>query len=158
MADYQQSAKADPGLIAHYYRTLGQGRPYQFNDRYQALRFLSRAYFRVIHTLAAEKAYCLSVLYLTASDYQRVQPFSDLFGLTSSQILRDYPDVQAIADIELETLTEQLQRWGKGHFAQPQDNAQKLQQVARHSYPIPAHLQAVLYPILTFTLDHIFSL
>ena len=145
----------DPDLIAHYYRTLGHSHPYPFNERYQALRFLSRAYFRVIHTLAAEKAYCLSVLYLTASDYQRVKPFSNLFGLTGSQIMRDYPDVQAIADIELETLAAQLQTLGKGHFTQPQDNAQKLQQVARHSYPIPAHLQAVLYPILTFTLDHI---
>lgn len=155
LPEQDKTDQLDPGLIAHYYRTLGQSRPYQFNDRYQALRFLSRAYFRVIHTLAAENAYCLSVLYLTASDYQRVKPFSDLFSLTSAQMMLDYPDVQAIADLDLETLTEQLQRLGKGHFAQPHDNAQKLQQVAQHSYPIPAHLQAVLYPILTFTLDHI---
>ena len=155
LPEQDKTDQLDPGLIAQYYRTLGHSQPYQFNERYQALRFLSRAYFRVIHTLAAEKAYCLSVLYLSASDYQRVKPFSDLFGLTSSQIMRDYPDVQAIADIELDTLAQQLQTLGKGHFAQPLDNAKKLQQVARHSYPIPDHLQAALYPMLVFTLDHI---
>ena len=46
----------DPSLIAKYHRALGQQQAYRFNDRYQALRFLSRAYFRVIHTLASEKA------------------------------------------------------------------------------------------------------
>ena len=132
----------DPDLIAQYYRTLGQSRPDQFNARYQALRFLSRAYFRVIHTLASEKADGLSVLYLSASDDQRVKPFSNLFGLTRSQIRRDYPDVQAIADIALETLAEPLQSLAKGHFTQPLDNAKKRQQVAQQSYPIPDHLQA----------------
>lgn len=145
----------DPGLIAKYYRAVGQQQAYRFNDRYQALRFLSRAYFRVIHTLAAEKAYCLSVLYLNASDYQRVKPFSDLFGVTSQQVLLDYPDVQALADLELDSLTDQLQKMAKGSLKQPETNAHKLQQVAAQSYPLPDHLQAVLYPILTFTLDHI---
>ena len=155
LPEQDKSDQLDPGLIAHYYRTVGHSHPYRFNERYQGLRFLSRAYFRLIHTLAAEKAYCLSVLYLTASDYQRVKPFSDLFGLTSTQMMRDYPDVQAIADIEMETLTKQLQTWGQGHFPQPHDNAHKLQQVAQHSYPIPTHLQGALHPTLTFTLDHI---
>ena len=145
----------DPGLIAKYYRAVGQQQTYRFNDRYQALRFLSRAYFRVIHTLASEKAYCLSVLYLNASDYQRVKPFSDLFGVTSQQVLLDYPDVQAIADMELDPLRDQLQLISKGSLPTPDDNAHKLQQVARDSYPLPDHLHAVLYPILTATLDHI---
>ena len=35
----------DPGLIAKYYQALGQQPAYQFNERYLALRFLSRAYF-----------------------------------------------------------------------------------------------------------------
>ena len=132
----------DPGLIAKYYRAVGQQPAYQFNERYQALRFLSRAYFRVIHTLAAEKAYCLSVLYLSASDYQRVKPFSDLFGVTSQQVLLDYPDVQAIAELDLEILAAQLQVTAKGFLPNPDHNAHKLHQVATDSYPLPDHLQA----------------
>ena len=95
------------------------------------------------------------MLYLTASDYQRVKPFSDLFGVTSQQVLRDYPDVQALADLELDTLAHQLQQLANGSLPQPDNNAKKLHQVAADSYPLPDHLQAVLYPILTFTLDHI---
>ena len=87
----------DPQLIDRYYQAVGSKHVYQFNDRYLPLRFLTRAYTRIIHTLAAEKAYLRSLLFMLASDYQRVEPFSDLFGATSLHVLDEFDDIQALA-------------------------------------------------------------
>jgi hypothetical protein len=46
----------DVSLIARYYRNSGVKHFYTFDTRYLPLRFLSRAYSRLIHNLAAEKA------------------------------------------------------------------------------------------------------
>ena len=104
----------DPKLIDQYYRAVGVEHPYQFNDRYLRLRFLSRAYCRLIHTLASEKAYFRSVLYLVASQYQPYQPFSDVFGTTSQYILSEYVDIQAIAEIPGETTSGPQRNLGDG--------------------------------------------
>jgi len=66
--------KADPDdarLIDRYYRAVGNQQPHQFYDRYLRLRTFTRAYRRVTRTLASEKAYLLSVIYLSSSEYQR---------------------------------------------------------------------------------------
>jgi hypothetical protein len=145
----------DPQLIAGYYQGVGIKHPYQFDERYLPLRSLSRAYCRLIHTLAAEKAFLLSVLYLCGSDYQRLKPFSDLFGVTSQQILADVADLQVLADIPLEDLTQLLQTLSKNTLPDPQQNAQKLHRVAQGSYPVPPKLQQAWHTILAHTLDHI---
>jgi hypothetical protein len=144
-------------VIDHYYRAVGVKQPYQFADRYLRLRTFSRAYARVMHTLAAEKAYFLSVLYLWGSEYQRreVQPFTNLFGVTSQFILDEYADLQALTDIPLVELTALLVQHSRNTLPEPQANAQKLQQVAHNSYPVPAPLLAALYQVLQLTLAHI---
>jgi len=145
----------DPQLIDRYYQAMGVKNPYEFDDRYLRLRFLSRAYCRLIHTLAAEKAYFLSVLYLSASEYQRAKPFSNIFGLTSLEILDGFADIQTIADIPLDDLTQLLKTISKNRLPNPQGNAQKLYQVAQNSYPLPPDLTTTLHDILQLTLKHI---
>lgn len=145
----------DPQLIDAYYRAVGVDHPFQFNDRYLHLRFLSRAYCRLLHTLASEKAYCRSVLYLTASEYQPGQPFSDIFGVTSQHVLDDFADIQALADIPLDELTALLDKLSNHRLQDAPDNARKLHRVAQDSYPLPSHLRPTLHSILHSTLDHI---
>jgi len=145
----------DPQLIERYYQAVGIKHPYQFAERYLPLRSLSRAYCRLIHTLAAEKAFVLSVLYLTASEYQRLKPFSDLFGVTSQQILADVADLQVLADIPLDDLSQLLTTLSKNTLPDPQKNARTLHQVAQGSYPLPPQLAETLHTILGHTLEHI---
>jgi transposase len=152
--------KADPDdarLIDQYYRAVGVDHPYQFPDRYLRLRTFTRAYARVTHTLASEKAYLLSVLYLWGSEYQHREekPFSNLFGATSLYVLDEFADTQAIAAIPLEELTALLAQRSGHTFSDPQANARKLHQVALHSYPIPAHLADALHQVIQHTLAHI---
>ena len=152
-AEQDKTDQLDPTLIDRYYRSMGVKHAYQFNDRYLQLRFLSRAYARITHSLAAEKAYLLSVLFLSASEYQRHKPFSDLFGATSLYILDEVADIQAIADIPLERLTADLQTISGNSLPDAQDNAHKLHRVAQHSYPLPEPLLSTLHLIVQHTIS-----
>lgn len=153
LPEQDKTDQLDPRLIDRYYRSMGVKHPYQFHDRYLRLRFLTRAYARMTHSLAAEKAFLLSVLFLSASEYQRRKPFSDLFGATSLYILDEVADIQAIAAIPLENLTAQLQAISGNSLSEARDNAQKLHQVAQHSYPLPDHLAATLHTIVQQTIS-----
>jgi transposase len=145
----------DPQLIDRYYQAFGVKHFYQFNDRYLPLRFLSRAYARIIHALASEKAYLRSLLFIYASEYQRLETFTDLSGVTSLHVLDEFDDIQALADMPLTELTDQLRRFSGNKLADPQDKAQKLQQVARQSYPLPQPLATTLHAIVQHTIAHI---
>jgi len=157
MAEQDKADPDDARLIDQYYRAVGVDHPYQFPDRYLRLRTFTRAYARVTHTLASEKAYLLSVLYLWGSEYQRREgkPFSNLFGATSLYVLDEFADIQAIAAIPLEELTTLLAQRSGHTFSDPQANASKLHQAALHSYPIPAPLADALHRVIQHTLAHI---
>jgi len=145
----------DPQLIDRYYQAVGVKHCYQFNDRYLPLRFLSRAYAHTLHTLAAQKAYLRSLVFITASEYQRLEPFSDLCGATSLRVLDEFSDIQALADCPLDDLTDKLRHWSANSLADPQVTAQKLQQVAERSFPLPQALADSLHPIIQLTIAHI---
>jgi hypothetical protein len=145
----------DPQLIDRYYQAFGVNHFYQFNDRYLPLRFLTRAYARIIHALAAEKAYLRSLLFIVASDYQRVEPFSDLCGATSLRLLDEFDDIQALADLPLDDLTDHLRRWSGNSLPDPSHNAQQLRQVADHSYPLPPDLTTTLHQVVHQAIAHI---
>jgi transposase len=155
LPERDKSDRDDPELIERYYRTQGCEHPYQFQERYLPLRSLSRAYCRLIHTLAAQKAYFLAGLYLTASEYQRLEPFSDPFGVTSGQVLSSYPDLAALAAVPTETLVAQLRAFARNTLPSPADNACKLQAVARDSYPCPSALRQTVHALLELTLQQI---
>lgn len=146
---------SDARLIARYYEVNGVKHGYAFDERYLPLRHYSRAYCRLSHTLAAEKAYFLSLLTLFASEYRRVKPFAEPHGVTSEEVLRSYPDVAAIAAIPLDDLAGQLDAWSTGHLRTPEENGRKLQQVARDSYPLAPALRPAVHDTLRYTLDHV---
>jgi len=150
--------KCDPKdgrLIASYYRTLGVKHPFTFAPRYLPLRHLSRAYFRLVHSLAAEKAFFLGLLYLLSSEYLRLKPFSDPFGVTSAHILTTFPDIAALAAIPLHDLALSLNLHANGTLKDPLVNARKLHQVARDSYPLPDFLRPTVHSLLALSLDHV---
>ena len=153
-----EDEKCDPKderLIGKYYRNVGVKHHYTFDPRYLPLRQLSRAYCRLTHTLAAEKSFALTLVYLIASDYRRIKPFSDNFSVTSVHILTEYPDIAAIADIPLDSLAATLDTLSRGHFKDSQKNARKLHQAAQNSYPLPDFLAPTVNTVFRMTLDHI---
>ncbi len=147
----------DARLIDQYYRGVGVEHPYRFQERYLPLRTFTRAYARVTHSLAAEKAYLLSVLHLWASAYRpgADKPFSNLFGATSQYVLTEYANIQAIADLSLDELAALLQERSGNTFRQPLTTARQLLKVAQYSYPLPEALVEPLHQVLSHTLAHI---
>ena len=126
--------------------------PFHYEDRYLPLRLLTRYRFHVVHNLAKEKAYCLALLYLKASEYTRIKPFSNVFGAASRAVLQEFASLEEIAAIPFQELVEFIDRKGKRHFPDPAENARQLQRVARDSYPLPEALQQPVNLILGMSL------
>lgn len=131
--------------------------PFNLDERYFALRLLTRQRFRLVHNLAREKSFCLTVLYLKASEYSRKdkQAFSNIFGAASRAVLQEFASIEEIAAIPLDDLLEFIDVKGKRHFPDPANNARKLRQIAQDSYPLPPALQAPVNTVLSLSLRHI---
>jgi len=129
--------------------------PFQLEERYLAVRLLTRYRFHVVHLLGREKAYALAILYLKASEYGRLKPFGNLFGAASRAVLQEFTSLEAIAAMPFDELVEWLDVRGKRRFADPQDNARTLQQVARDSYTLPSALQQPVHQVLGWSLQHV---
>ena len=141
---------------------LGRDLPalFHYDDTYGPPRFLTCYRYHVVHTLAREKAYSLAVLYLKASEYTRADtpPFSDVFGVASRAVLTEFASIEEIAVLPFDSVVEFIDAHGKRRFADPADNARRLLQVARDSYPLPAALPPPINLIPGLSLQHITSL
>ena len=157
-SDLDKSDGIDAFVVADRLR-MGRGLPHPFiyDERYLPLRFLTRHRYHLVHTLAQEKAYCLAMLYLTASEYTRrdVKPFSNVFGAASRAVLQEFASLEEIAALPFDELVEFIDVKGKRRFPDPTDNARRLQQVALDSYPLPEPFQAPIQLVLNMSLQHI---
>lgn len=131
--------------------------PFTYDEKLLSLRFLTRYRYHVVHQMAGEKAYCLSVLYLKASEYSNgdKQPFSNLFGAASRAVIQEFASMEAVASMPFDELVEWLDQRGKRHFAAPEENARRLQAVAQESYPLDEALQAPVNLVLSLSLKNI---
>lgn len=127
----------------------------RFDARYLGLQRLTRLYYHITHALAREKAYFSTFLFLKASAYRQFQPFSDVFGVTSTTILTEYATLDELADLPTDELATLLQRLAHGHLPDPQANARTLQEVARESFPLPESLRGPVNLTLELALEHI---
>jgi len=135
-------------------------KPFSYEESYLALRFLTRHRYHVVHNLAREKAYCTALLYLKASEYSRDdrRAFSNLFGAASRAVLQEFASIEEVAALPFEELVEFIDRHGKRRFPDPDNNARKLQRLARDSYLLPEALQEPINLILSLSLKHIATL
>ena len=120
-----------------------------------SLRFYTRFRFHLVQDLAREKCYFSAFLFLKASAYRRIEPFSDIFGATSRLVLTQLPSLDELADLPVEALTNYLHELSGHHLREPADNARKLQHVAQESFPLHLALTLPVQRILELTLDHI---
>jgi len=131
--------------------------PFHHQENYLALRSLTRYRYHLVHDLSRQKAYCLTILYLKASEYNRgdKKPFANVFGAASQAVLEEFASMEEVAAIPFDDLVEFIDLKGKRRFADPTQNARKLQQVARDSYHLPQELQKPINLILGWNLQHI---
>jgi transposase len=154
--DRDHTDHSDAFVIADRLR-LGRDLPPPFHveERYFALRLLTRYRYHVVHTLAREKAYCLAVIYLKASEYTRLQPFGKVFGAASRVVLQEFASIEEIAALPFDDRLEFIDVKGKRRCADPAQNARTLQQVAHDSYVLPPALHQPINLVLECSLQHI---
>jgi len=158
--DLDKTDPSDAGVIADRLR-FGRDlpAPWQLDDTYLPLRFLTRYRYHLIHLLAREKAYCLAILYLKASEYnlpdEERRPFANVFGAASRAVLQEFASLEEIAALPFAELVEFIDRHGKRRFADPAENARKLRRVAAESYRLPEALRPPIQAILGWSLQHI---
>ena len=70
--------------------------PFHYEERYFPVRLLTRYRYHLVHNLTREKAYCLAILYLKASEYTRQdkKPFSSVFGAVSRAVIQEFASME----------------------------------------------------------------
>jgi hypothetical protein len=154
-AQDDKSDQKDPYYIAERTRTRPSALSWTPDEDALPLRFYTRLRFHLVQNLAREKCYFSAFLFLQASAYRRLKPFSDLFGVTSRLVLTQQPSLDELADLPVDMLAAQLHELSGHHLPDPFDNARKLKQVALESFALPESLSLSVQRILELTLDHI---
>lgn len=157
LGDLEKTDDRDAGVAAERLR-FGKELPlpFQMDDLYLPLRSLTRYRYHLVRELVRVKSYCLSLVYLKATDYTHMdtRPFSKVFGATSQAVLREFATLDEIAEMPFEELVEWLDVKGKRRFTNPEENARKLQRVAQDAYRLPAEWAAIIHDIISLNLRH----
>ena len=119
------------------------------------LRFYTRCRFHLVQNLAREKCYFSTYLFLKASAYRRIKPFSDIFGRTSRLVLTQEPSLDDLAALPVHDLAQQLHELSGHHLPHSLDTAHKLQRAADESFTLDSVLVVPVQRILDLTLAHI---
>jgi transposase len=158
LGEEEKTDLRDAGTIAERLR-FGKKlpRPFVMEEMYLPLRTLTRYRYHLVQELVRVKSYCLSLVYLKATDYtdKKKRPFSDTFGATSQAVLRQFATLDEIANMPFDELVEWLDVKGKRRFTNPEENARKLRQVATDAYRLPDEWAAVIHDIIALNLRHI---
>lgn len=124
------------------------------SSEWLALRMLTRYRYRLSRQLAQEKLRALTRVFLKASEWQRGQPFCEVWGTTSATLLTEF-SVAEIATMSLTQLSELIQEYGRKQFDDPQATARHLQRTLQNSFPVTADLDAALTSVLQVAWMHI---
>jgi len=106
--------------------------------------------FHIVQNLAREKCYFSTFLFLKASAYRRMQPFSNVFGVTSGLILTQQPSLDDLAALPVQDLATQLYDLSDHHLPDPLENARKLGKSGR-----PVWVRTPIIPGHTDTIENV---
>lgn len=150
--------RADAFVIAERVRFGRQlPPPFQIDVLYAPIQRLTRFRFHLAQTLAREKSYFLTFLFLKFSAFGQVHPFKDSFGTTSCAVLEEFT-TEELAQANLADLASYLDGKGRGRFADPDALAATLQRAARDSFRLDKVLDEPLTLVLGTTMATIRTL
>ena len=156
-ADHGKTDQIDAFFIAERLRIGRLPAPFEVDLVYSPLQRLTRFRFHLVKTLAREKSYFLTFLFLNFSAFTQVDPFSDSFGATSSAVLDEFT-TEELAQKPLDELATYLGAKGHGRFADATEIARTLQKAARDSYRLDKVLAEPMALILGTTMATIKTL
>jgi transposase len=121
----------DTLIIADYLRFGRIAKEVNLDEKYIALRNLTRARFQTAQNLSREKTRFLDTLFYKFSALDSSKVFSDTFGATSIAVISEFFSVD---DMPLEELADFIAQKGKNKFADPEQIAAELKAAAKSSY------------------------
>ena len=125
--------------------------------QFLALQRLTRHRLHLIKSVAREKTYMVSNIYLKFSELavldKEDRPFSNTYGVTSSAVLTDFLSLDDITYSSMEELVTFISEKGKNRFSDPVKTVKLLQKAARDSY----RLDKVLYEPLNVSIASSFN-
>ena len=148
----------DTLVIADFLRFGRLPKEVRIDEKYLALRNLTRARFQAAQNLSREKTRFLETLFLKFSALDSSKVFSNTFGTTALAAACDFLSVDEIIETPLDELADFINTKGKGKFADPTEVANALQAAARASYRIPKTVNDSLNQLLAVRLVGIRSL
>jgi transposase len=156
-SDQGKTDRIDAWFIAERLRIGRLPAPFEVDLLYTPLQRLTRFRFHLAKTLAREKNYFLTFLFLKFSAFGQVDPFGDAFGATSSALLEEYT-TEELVQTPLEDLARFLDQKGKGRFADSTELALTLKRAAKDSFRLDQVLDEPLTLILGTTMATIKTL
>ncbi len=154
--DRGKTDRRDAFFIAERLRIGHLPAPFHIDELYAPVQRLTRFRMHLAESLAREKNYFLSFLFLKFSGYSQAHPFGDSFGATSLAVLESFTTEQ-IAQTELSELAAFIGRHGHGKFDSPHEVAEALSRAASDSYRLDRVLEDPLTLILGTTMATIRS-
>lgn len=124
----------DTLIIADYLRFGRIAKEVSLDEKYIALRNLTRARFQAAQNLSREKTRFLDTLFYKFSALDSAKVFSDTFGATSIAVISEFFSVDDINDMPLEELADFIAEKGKNKFTDPEQIAVELKAAARSSF------------------------
>jgi len=156
--DIPKTDSVDTLIIADYLRFGRLPKTIFRDEKYLALRNLTRARFQAAQSLSREKTRFVETLFQKFSTLDSSKVFSNTFGATALAAACDFLSVDEITYMPVDELAAFINSKGKGKFADPTDVAKALQAAARSSYRIPKTVNCSLGQLLAIRLVGIRSI
>lgn len=109
------------------------------NESLYQLRELSRFRHDLVRQISGIKVKALSVLDRAFPEYETV--FSNVFGLASTAVLKEYTTAEVIAELDIAKLTNVLETASRKRLSR--SHAEKLQQQARNTFGLKFGIDAL---------------
>lgn len=156
-SDRGKTDRIDAWFIAERLRIGRLPTPFEVDLVYAPLQRLTRFRSHLAQTLAREKNYFLTFLFLKFSAFGQVEPFADSFGVTSSALLEGYT-TEELVEAPIQELVEFLNTKSRGHFQDPVKLANTLKKAATDSYQLNRALMEPVRIVLATTMATIQTL
>ncbi|MGI9861533.1 IS110 family transposase, partial [Moorella naiadis] len=154
-ADVDKTDPIDASLIADRLRFGHLPEQHMPDEGLLALQRLTRFRYHLVQHASQSKNYLQSMLFLTFSEWIRTKPFSDLFGTTSSRLLKMFTSAQDMEALSLDELRAYLSEFSHNHFTDVEDKANTVSRAARDSFAIPKALAQGVHFMVKQTLQEL---
>ena len=120
--------------------------------RYLALKNLTRARYYSVCNLVKEKQRFMNVLFKKYSTMTQEKVFSDTFSTTALAVYEEFESAEALANMDLQALTDFIMEKGKNRFPDPDSVAKTIQKAARSSYRLPKMVNDSVNQVLSISI------